>query len=248
MANPIAIIPLLCLAQRGTCTERDLPRALLPLGGRDNSQGHSPAQPVQPSRRHRPLWGCSTALTSEAMGKGPRAAMQVMHKPTMSQQLSKATSSSTKGPQDGETSTFQFPRHCLLKPTHKRQRHGALPNNWKAPKYLNSIIHWRKKKTLHRHRREARRSLGNLLRSTLSEILQGMEKKLFVLISIQESIACNSVCGHAGLGSKSRMHLWLLAPAQRVERGGWKSSNVNDNSGCPNKHLLAVTEAYQKAA
>lgn len=137
------------------------------------------------------------------------------------------------------------PWHCLLKPTHNRQCHGALSNNWKAPKPLHFSIHWRQKRTLHRCRREARRSLDNLLHSNFSEILQGMAKNVFILTPVQESTACNSVCGHAGLGSKSRTHLWLLAPAQR---GGWKSSNVNSNSGCPNKHSLAVTEAYQKAA
>lgn len=53
-----------------------------------------------------------------------------------------------------------------------------------------------------------------------------------------------SSCDRAGLGSKSRAHLWLLAPAQR---GCWKPSNVNGKSGCPNGHALAVTEVDQKA-
>lgn len=96
---------------------------------------------------------------------------------------------------------------------------------------------------------EARRSLGNLLHSNLSENKYCREWRIFffVLTSVQESIACNRVYGHAGLGSKSRTHLWLLTLCTPAQRGSWKSSNVNSDPGCPNKHSLAMTEAYQKA-
>lgn len=248
MAGPIAVIPVLCIALRGTC-----PAA-------NKQQGHSclwkaviipRASPLlslsSPAGSTGSCGSCSTSLTNETMGKGPQAAMQcLMPKHTTSQQPSNVTSSTAGRPQHGETSTFQFPQHCLLKSTHNGQHHGALSNNWKAPKCLHFSIPRRQKRTLHRHRREESRSLGNLLHSNLSQDkhCRGWRKFFFVLTSVQKSIACNCACGHAGLGSKSRVHLWLLAPAQR---GGWKSSNVNSNSGCPNKPSLALTEAYQKA-
>lgn len=183
MASLVTIIPLLCIALRGTC----------PVANKQ--QGHSCHWKAEIIPKATPLLSLSSPagstgscgavpLTSEEMGKGPWAAMQcLMHKPTTSQQPSKPTSESTEGPQHGETPTFQLPQHCLLKPTHNRKRHGALSNNWKAPKSLHFSIHWRQKRTLHRHRSEARRSLGNLLHSNRSEILQGMEKVLFNISS-----------------------------------------------------------------
>lgn len=133
------------------------------------------------------------------MGSNAVSDAQAHHIPA----TSKSTSESAEGPQHRETSTFQLPQHVFL--TQHTTGNVMVPcQTTEKHQNLSISAFTGDRKRLHRHRSEARRSLGNLLHSNRSEILQGMEKVLFVLTSVQESIACNSACSHAGLGSKSR--------------------------------------------
>lgn len=203
MASLVTIIPLLCTALRGTC-----PAA-------NKQQGHSSHWKAEIIPKATPLLRLSSPagstgscgavpLTSEAMGMGPWAAMQcLMHKPTTSQQPANRPLrvlrdlSTEKHPPFSFPSTVFLNQHTtgnIMVPCQTTEKHQNLS--------ISAFTGDRKR--LHRHRSEARRSLGNLLHSNRSEILQGMEKVLFVLTSVQESIACNSACSHAGLGSKSR--------------------------------------------